>query len=203
MIVGALNGALAGWRRIYDWRTGRGRAAFVLDSTWALATTAAALGSHVIGAGLGDSGYDAATSERQNRHVYRRGFRPRRNFVITVGNVVSGAGDTADRRRRDLVALHEDVHVWQARAFGLAYPIAYAGWMVGGGIVGAVIWALRHRDRPPARVIETYAYYLNPFEWWAYSRDGNWPPAGAEADLVWSAPMVSSRANRGTRATPS
>ena len=122
--------------------------------------------------------------------------------MITVGNVVSGAGDTDDRRRRELVDVHEDAHVWQARLFGPAYPLLYAGWMIGGGAVGGVLWALRYRESSPTAVIETCAYYLNPFEWWAYSRDGNWPPVGAVADLAWPAPLVRSRVIRENRATP-
>jgi hypothetical protein len=37
-------------------------------------------------------------------------------------------------------------------------------------------------------VVESCAYYLNPFEWWAYSRDDYWPPKGKVADLGWKRP---------------
>ena len=54
---------------------------------------------------------DESLSRRSNRMVFRRGFVPRRGFAITIGNVVSGAGDTSLPRRRRLVTDHEDVHV--------------------------------------------------------------------------------------------
>ena len=41
--IGALSGAVSGARRIYDWKSNRGIGAFVLDHTWALATTTASV----------------------------------------------------------------------------------------------------------------------------------------------------------------
>lgn len=201
--VGAANGAISGWRGVYRWNERRGRAAFVLDSTWGLATTAGALASHLI-AGVaalrGRAGYDHSLSHRHDRHVYAGGFQPRQGFVITVGNVISGAGDTSLARRRRLVHVHEDLHVWQARWLGPLYPVAYAAWMAGGGVVGFGVWVVRGRREPMFRVVETCAYYLNPFEWWAYSRDGNWPPSSVVPALAWRRPLV--RAIGGTRAAP-
>jgi hypothetical protein len=198
--VGAANGVLTGWRRVYDWRCSTGVAAFTLDSTWALATTAAGLASQAFGLARGRPDYDASLSRRANRMVYRRGFVLRRGFLITVGNVVSGAGDTSTPRRRRLVTDHENVHVWQARWFGPLYPVLYGSWMIGGGAVGMVLWLARRRRAPLAKatftkapftkVVESCAYYLNPFEWWAYSRDDHWPPSGKVAGLGWRKPIV-------------
>ena len=56
-----------------------------------------------------------------------------------------------------------------------------------------VVWVVRYRSARFTRVVESCAYYLNPFEWWAYSRDGHWPPAGKVAGLGWRRPMVRSR----------
>jgi hypothetical protein len=203
-LVGLANGAISGWRRTYGWRTARGVGAFVLDSTWAVLTTAGALGSHVISHGFGDPEFDPSLSRRQNRHVYRGGFRPRPGFVVTVGNVISGAGETSHPRRRELVDVHEDAHVWQARTLGPIYPILYTGWMAGGAVFGALWWLAGHRDRRLFDAIETGAYYLNPLEWWAYSRDGNWPPPGMLAELAWPTSMVSAsdRVSRETSAMP-
>jgi hypothetical protein len=39
-------------------------------------------------------------------------------------------------------------------------------------------------------LIDTYAYYCNPCEWWAYSRDGNWPPPGKLSGRGWTRPIV-------------
>ncbi len=191
--VGAANGAVTGWRRIYDWGCSTGPVGFVLDSTWALPMTAAALTSQALGVVRGVPGYDASLSRRANRIVFRRGFVPRSGFAITIGNVVSGAGDTALPRRRKLVTHHEDVHVWQARWFGPLYPVLYGGWMVAGGAAGMVVWITRRRGESFGRVVESCAYYLNPFEWWAYSRDDHWPPSGKVHGLGWRNPIVPPR----------
>jgi hypothetical protein len=189
-VVGAANGVITGWRRVYDWSCSTGVVAFTLDSTWSLPMTAAGLASQLLGALRGEPGYDASLSRRSNRMVHRRGFVPRRGFVITIGNVVSGAGDTSQPRRRRLVTDHEDVHVWQARWFGPLYPLLYGTWMLGGAVVGVIVWAVRPREAPLAKVIESCAYYLNPFEWWAYSRDDHWPPSGKVRGLGWRRPIA-------------
>jgi hypothetical protein len=191
--VGALNGALGGWRGTYAWRRPSGVAAFVLDSTWAFATTTAAQVTHAVAAVQPRrGGYLDALSRRANRHVYARGFRLRRGFLITIGNTVHGAGEHAatSPRRRRVVTDHEDVHVWQGRWFGPLFPLLYGGWLVAGGAVGAGVWATRRRAEPFAQVVETCAYYLNPFEWWAYSRDGCWPPASKVGGIGWRRPVV-------------
>ena len=189
-VVAGANGALTGWRQVYDWGCSTGPVAFVLDSTWALPMTSAALASQVLGVLRGTPGYDASMSRRANRMVFRRGFVPRPGFVITIGNVVSGAGDTSLPRRRKLITDHEDVHVWQARWFGPLYPALYGAWMVAGGAAGIVLWAVKRRSDPFTRVVESCAYYLNPFEWWAYSRDDHWPPSGKVRGLGWRNPIV-------------
>jgi len=193
--VGALNGVISGARGTYDWRSTKGSAAFALDSTWALATTAAGLAAHGLGALRGDPGFVPELSRRRNRHVYRRGFQPRKKFAVTLGNVISGAGDVERPRRVKLVTDHEDVHVWQARWLGPVYPVLYLGWMAGGGVAGAVLWLAGRRDAKFTAVVESCAYYLNPFEWWAYSRDAHWPPRGLVPGLGWKRPAVRSFAS--------
>jgi len=197
-VIGGLNGAIAGWRGIYAWRRPTGVVAFAADSTWALATTAASLGSHAI-AGMqsivgvdGGSNFDVAASRRRNRHVYGGGFQPRRGFVITVGNVVSGAGAADRAGRARLVDVHENAHVWQARAFGPLYPLLYASWMAVGAIVGTAWWLVGrcNGERGWFDAVELCAYYLNPFEWWAYSREGRWPPTPRLVGIGWRQPMV-------------
>jgi hypothetical protein len=189
-VIGAANGVVAGWRRVYDWTSSKGIVAFTLDSTWSLPMTAAGLASQVLGLVRGRPGYDASLSRRSNRLVFARGFVPRRGFAITVGNVISGAGDTSNPRRRRLVTDHEDVHVWQARWLGPFYPVMYGAWMAVGAAVGMLTWATRRRDDSFTKVVESCAYYLNPFEWWAYSRAGHWPPSGKVRDLGWRNPVV-------------
>ena len=186
-IVGGLNGAIGGARRIYRWRTADGIAAFVLDSTWALITTAGALVVHVVAlAQRRQSNFVVALSERRDRHVYSRGFTLRRGFLTTIGNVVSGA---SSRRRDRVVEQHEHVHVWQARWFGPLYPLVYGVWTVLGAFAGLFAWALRGRKERLRKVIDTTAYYSNPLEWWAYSREGRWPPPAAIPELTWRHPI--------------
>lgn len=195
-IAGAANGVISGRRGVYDWSSGRGVAAFVLDSSWSLCNTAAGLAAHVLGVLRSRPEYAPHLSGRRNRHVYGRGFQPRRGFAITLGNVVSGAGDTSRARRVKLVTDHEDVHIWQARGFGPAFPVLYVGWTVGGAIAGALVWLTARRGEPFGKVVESCSYYLNPFEWWAYSRDAHWPPNGLLHGLGYRRPAVRSFASR-------
>ena len=197
-VVGGLNGAIAGWRRIYRWRSVAGVLAFVLDSTWALITTAAALFAHALALTQRTSGnYVVSLSERRDRHVYVRGFTLRRGFLATIGNVVSGVGLTkSPARRTRVVDRHEHLHVWQARWFGPLYPLLYGAWTLLGAVVGVVAWGVRGRDERLRAVVDTTAYYSNPFEWWAYSREGRWPPPAANADLTWRRPIGVSRAGK-------
>lgn len=202
VLIGAANGAISGWRATYEWRRARGVGAFVLDNSWALVTTGAGVVIHGLNAVVRDAGYAPELSVRASRHVYRRGFQLRKGFAMTWGNVMNGAGevdgdDERAIRRRRLVTDHEDVHVWQARVFGPIYPLAYVGWIVIGGLAGAARWVIK-RDHTLGGSMDAWGYYANPFEWWAYSRDANWPPRvlGDRAPLVWKRPMVRSLAER-------
>ncbi|MFV0306731.1 MAG: hypothetical protein ACK5OX_03180 [Desertimonas sp.] len=191
--VGAVNGAVSGARGVYRWRRPEGWVAFVLDSTWGLAMTTVAVGAHAVAATQqGQGGYVEPLSRRQNRHVYERGVRVRRGFVLSLGNTISqvGASVRTSPPRLRMVTDHEDVHVWQARWLGPIFPVLYAGWSVAGGVVGIAVWAARRRSEPLGQVVETCAYYLNPLEWWAYSREDRWPPPGKLAGLGWRRPAA-------------
>jgi len=187
-IVGGLNGAVSGWRRVYAWRTPEGVLAFLVDSTWASLPTAVGLLAHL--AAVRRGGYDASLSVRQNRHVYRRGAYLQRGMSLTIGNVISSAGDLGAASRRRLITDHEAVHVWQARAFGPLYLPLYGLWSGGGAVAGTILWVRRGRREPVGKLIESCSYYLNPFEWWAYSRQDYWPPAGKVAGLGWKRPAA-------------
>ncbi|MBI5090270.1 MAG: hypothetical protein HZB15_15800 [Actinobacteria bacterium] len=187
-IAGA-NGLISGWRRTYSWRTPTGWVAFVLDSTWALLTTVAGLVAHLVAA-VTKGRYEPSLSTRQGRHVYRGGVRLKPRFALTLGNVVSNAGNVDGARRRRLVTDHEAVHVWQARWLGPIYPIVYVGWAAIGTLAGAVMWLVRGRRERLGTVVESVAYYCNPCEWWAYSRDANWPPKGKVTGVGWTRPAA-------------
>jgi hypothetical protein len=189
-VVAGLNGALCGWRQIYPWLSRRGVLAFVLDSTWASAPVAVGLLAHLAAAATGGGAYEPSLSRRQGHHVYRRGAHLKPGFAFTIGNVISSAGDVDRPRRRKLITDHEAVHVWQARWFGPAYLLLYLGWSAFGALGGVVLWWRRGRTAPLGKVVESCSYYLNPFEWWAYSRDGLWPPPGLLVGIGWRKPAV-------------
>jgi hypothetical protein len=56
--------------------------------------------------------------------------------------------------------------------------------LAGGAIVGTAVW-LTDTNEDWYSLVETAAYYDNPWEVWAYTNDNNWPPAGANPKLVW------------------
>ncbi|MFZ4719411.1 MAG: hypothetical protein ACOYMR_08295 [Ilumatobacteraceae bacterium] len=194
-VVAGLNGAICGARHIYPWRRPQGVVAFVLDSTWACIPVLTGLGAHLI-AFATNGGYVPVLSERRSYHVYRRGAVPREGYAMTLGNVVSGAGAVDQPRRAKLVADHESVHVWQARWFGPAYLLLYGLWSALAAVVAPVVWLARGRREPFGRVVHSCAYYMNPFEWWAYSRDAVWPPSSMVRGLGWRRPAVQSFAAR-------
>jgi hypothetical protein len=185
MVIGGLNGLVSGWRGTYRWRRADGWLAFVLDTTWASLPVGLGLVAHAGAAVQRDAGHVPWLGHRQNRHVYRRGIALKPGFAFTIGNVISGAGNVDSPRRRRLITDHEDVHVWQSRWFGPLYPVLYVVWAGSAAAAGVVLWLVRGRRQPFAKVVESYAYYANPFEWWAYSRDDLWPPPGKLAGIGW------------------
>lgn len=204
-VIAGLNGVISGWRQIYAWRSATGWIAFVLDSTWATLSVGVGLLTHIAGRMKGALGYAPALSRRENRHVYRNGFSLQAGFALTVGNVISGAGDVDVARRCKLITDHEGVHVWQARWFGPLYLPLYGLWALFGTLGGVTVWLRGGRKVQLGKAIESCSYYLNPFEWWAYSRDDFWPPSGKLEGVGWSKacarPLADVRAERAKKAT--
>ena len=195
--IGAVSGAVSGARRMYDWKSPRGIGAFVLDHTWALATTSAAVVATGVNAATGAQ-IDESLTTRQNRMAFDRGLVLRNGFAVTFGYVINGAADrdgVINERRRKLVTHHEDQHVWQARMFGPIYPVVYAGWFAIGSIVATAKWLIHGRRTKLSDEIDAMAYYRNPFEWYAYTCDDNWPPHGVDATKVWAQPFRGSSKN--------
>ena len=191
-VPAGLNGLAGGARRIYAWKTIGGWGAFVLDSSWALISTT--LGVLVNGANLLNrrSGFGPEFSVRHNRHVFARGFALKRGFANTQGPVISnatcGRGDDL-AGHRNLVERHEGLHVWQQRWFGPIHPLVYAVWGLLGMIVGGVYGAASRQRRLAkvriGKLMETAAYYDNPFEYWAYRNDERWETNSAHPALKW------------------
>lgn len=188
-VLGAINGLISGYRRIYRWNRRSGWAAFVLDSTWGLVGTALALGVHLANLVV-PSDYATACSYRQNRHVYFGGLALRRRYASTRGNVISNADSGRKAVRPSFLSRHEELHVWQSRIFGPLYQFVYAAWTVLGAVVGTALWIFTATERWRS-VVETVAYYDNPFEYWAYVHDGRWPPAAANRRFRWPRPRES------------
>ena len=191
-VPAGLNGMFGGARRIYAWRTIGGWGAFVLDSSWALISTT--LGVLVSFANTLNrrSGFGPEFSVRKNRHVFAGGFALKRSFANTQGPVISnatlGRGDGLEAHR-NLIERHEGLHVWQQRWFGPLHPAIYVVWGVIGAIVGA-IYGVSSRKRRVAKVrigklMETAAYYDNPFEYWAYKNDDHWETNSAQPAMKW------------------
>jgi len=130
--------------------------------------------------------------ERHGRPLGESSQEPQRLFVLALGNVVSAAGGPGGLsgaspqavRRRRLVDVHEGVHLFQNRLFGPLYALGYLAWMAAAGAAGLAVGLTADRKRL-RRVVETFAYYDNPFEYWAYRRDSSWPPPGAHPRFVW------------------
>lgn len=202
-VVAGLNGIISGWRQIYAWRAASGWIAFLLDSTWATLSVAVGLLTHVAGRLKGKLDYVASLSRRHNRHVYRNGFTLQPGFALTVGNVISGAGDVDSARRCKLITDHEAVHVWQARWFGPLYLPLYGVWALFGVAGGIWVWLRGGRRHRLGKAVESCAYYSNPFEWWAYSRDDYWPPSGKIEGVGWrkacARPLADVRAERASK----
>jgi len=193
-VLAAANGAITGRTGVYDWRRLNGWVAFVADSTWALIGTAIALVLHIAQLFYRSPRYRFDLSLRANLHIYEGGFSMKPAYAFSTGNVVSNAGGNTGldgdrgKRRWTFIQNHEFLHVFQNRVFGPAFQLAYVGWMLVGLLWGLVAWA-RYR-RGLGRLIETAAYFNNPFEYWAYRRDDYWPPKDADARIVWGARRV-------------
>jgi hypothetical protein len=186
-----LNGVLGGRRQVYDWWTGKGWLAFAADSTWGLAGTTLGSLLHLVNLARPRAGYRADLSRRRNRHWFDRGASLRRNFAFTLGNVVSNAStgrEPAAEDHRRIIDLHEDLHIWQSRVFGPLYPAVYAAWFALGLVAGTATWVVRRGSPSLFRLVETAAYYDNPFEFWAYRRTGHWEDNRADPTLKWRRP---------------
>lgn len=182
--MGGFNGLVSGMTGIYDWSSWKGWLSFLSDSTWGLVGTTLGNIVHVVNVFWPDSNYRYDLSHRQNRHVYEGGMYLKEGFAFTQGNVISNAGQSGAGINASFIANHEELHIWQSRIFGPLFQATYIVWAVGGFIVGSIVW-FTDTDEDWGSLVETAAYYDNPFEYWAYSNDNNWPPGGANPKLAY------------------
>jgi hypothetical protein len=182
--VAGFNGLVAGAHGVYDWRTPKGWLAFGSDSSWSLLTTAAGTLLYAVNRLVTRSSPVSDMTRRANRQVHERGFALKRGFALTLGNVISNANPTGRGLNPSFLSRHEELHIWQSRIFGPLFPLVYVLWGAGGAVLATIVW-LRHRDESLASLVETACYYNNPFEYWAYRNDENWPPRGANPLLAW------------------
>jgi hypothetical protein len=183
-LMGGMNGLISGVHGIYDWTSIDGWFAFLSDSTWSLLGTTLGNVVHIINLFYSDSNYRHDLSHRENRHVYEGGFALKQDFAFTMGNVISNAGQGGKGINPSFIANHEELHIWQQRFFGPLFQATYVVWGVGGFVVASVYW-LFNTDEDWGSLVETAAYYDNPFEYWAYNNDSNWPPSGVNSELAW------------------
>lgn len=185
-IMGGMNGLVSGIHGIYDWTSIDGWFAFISDSTWNLFGTSLGNIVHIVNLFYSDANYREDLSHRQNRHVYEGGFALKKDFAFTQGNVISNAGQGlgAAGINTTFIAEHEELHIWQQRFFGPLFQATYIVWAVGGLIVGTVTWFF-NTDESWGNLVETAAYYDNPFEYWAYKNNDYWPPDGANPKLAY------------------
>jgi hypothetical protein len=177
-ISAGLNGAFTGARQTYNWESPVGYLAFAADSTWGLiGTTLGNILNIANTAGAGE--YNAEFSRRQNRQVFDGGVQLKAGFDLTLGNFVSH--DSGNRA--DFLNAHEDLHIWQNRAFGPVYTVAPIVMGVV-GVVGASIYAPIAGENWGDSFL-TLGYYNNPFEAWAYSVDNGGNPDVPQEELCW------------------
>jgi hypothetical protein len=124
---------------------------YVLDMTWSLLNTAAALLVWLpISAAMGGGMISPnAQTRRSGTFVYKDNPRGGIYEATTIGTVVAGGWDA-----------HEETHVWQARIFGPFYLIGY-------GLSWLLILLFRAVTGKVSKIVpESYARIC--FEDWAY-----------------------------------
>jgi len=185
--IGFVNSLISSVRGIYNWNNWAGFLTFGCDSTWGLVGTALGNVVHLANFSWSKSIYDHEMSYRQNRHVYEGGFCLITSFAFAVGNVISNSGLGGKGVRPSFIKKHEELHIWQSRLFGPLFQATYIVWGIVGFVIGSIVWITDTNETWRGLVV-TAAYYNNPFEYWAYKNDSNWPPSRAHRKLLWNAP---------------
>ena len=184
--MGGLNGLYSGVHGIYNWESPSGYFAFLADSTWGLLGTS--LGNIVQTINIiSGAKYRGDLSRRKNRTVYEGGVYLARDDAFTQGNVISNAAAGSGQIDMNLINNHESLHILQNRIFGPVFQGVYIAWGVGALFV-ATGYKVFNTDHKWGDLLETAAYMDNPFEYWAYSNQGYWPPTnqqGYDSLIAW------------------
>ncbi len=182
--MAGMNGFVSGLTGMYRLETWQGRLAFLSDSTWGLVGTSLGNMVHIVNLFWPDADYNRELSFRQNRHIYDGGFQLSAGFATTHGNVISNALQSGKGYDPEFIGEHEELHIWQNRMFGPLFQVTYIVWGAGGAVVASVVWA-GDSDEDLASLVQTAAYFDNPFEYWAYTANDYWLPPGVGERLAW------------------
>lgn len=161
--VGAFTGMMDGLWQTHQW-AGPGLAAFALDETWGLpgATNGDLL--HLVNFTWGDH---VVGETRTDAHRYQKGFAVQSGFAFTQGAVMSSNTFSPTTK----LFMHENIHVWQNRVFGPFFTLSYLAWLIVFLIPGLIYGVASGAGAFVG--IQSYSYYSNPWEAWAYTVQGN------------------------------
>ncbi len=160
--VGAFTGMMDGMWQTHKW-LGPGVVAFALDETWGLAGSTQGDLLHLVNFTWGDH---VVGETRTDAHRYRSGFAVKSGYAFTQGAVMSNNSSASGTR----LFAHENTHIWQNRAFGPFFTLSYLAWLILFLIPGLVYGLASGAGAGTG--IQSYSYYSNPWEAWAYSVQG-------------------------------
>ncbi len=150
-LIGAVYSAVAFGRGIYGLRP-FSILGYVLDMSWSLLNTTASLIVWLPACAVAGGAFVPPDdkSRRSGTFVYENNPRGGGYLATTIGTVIGGGWSS-----------HEEMHVWQARLFGLLYlPVYGLSWLLN------VLFRL---CTGKVQNLAMQAYYRICFEDWAYS----------------------------------
>ena len=157
--------------------SGHGWVGFALDHSWALLTSSASLSATSSPPCLARARPvpELSGAAEPPRVPRRPPVRP--GFVLTSATRSAVPATSIGRRSERLIKIHEDVaRVADTGVRPALSPRLRSCWAVVVGPAACTVGVCTRRASRSALYVEGWAYYLNPFEWWAYSREGRWPP---------------------------
>jgi hypothetical protein len=174
--VGAFTGMMDGLWMTHQW-VGPGVVAFALDETWGLAGSTQGDLLHLVNFTWGNHVVGETSTDA---HRYKSGFAVQSGFAFTQGAVMS----SNTQAKGTPLFNHENTHVWQNRLFGPFFTLTYIAWMIVLLIPG-LVYGLASGAGAGAG-IQSYSYFSNPWEAWAYSVQGVNRSAVAPGTGIWS-----------------